>query len=368
MGEGVEAMHETGLYPEDMVHSSVNKKLGDTAGNRSISNVVELKLRELGESPSTRAMPNQAPLKKGEGVEIKLGGFPKEDSPVKLARKILLGTMLGDACIVRNSPEKASLRLTHSDAQLEYLLWKAKKLYPLKGIGSFSVRRVPSRFNNKVIPGKFKTILSSLSSKYLKHIYDDFYRETMGQRKKVVRLNVLNRLTPASIAIWYADDGCLVKHKGVNGYRTTSFRISTHCFSYEEVVLICQWFLARFNIKFHPLEYKRLGTYIIATSAESNGRFLDLVTPYLIEVECLRYKIDPQYSKPSGCSAEHLALLSSDDMIRSSGKVGRPRGFKLTKEAIGRLKGSSHCFKKGQTPWNKNNLKRQAEMPCPQVG
>lgn len=230
----------------------------------------------------------------------------KENSPIKIARKLLLGTMLGDSSIRTRSKKKAHLVMVHSNSQFNYLIWKAKKLVPL--VGKFDVDEREVRLRGRGT-GKFRTQLRSLSSKYLKHIYDDFYFEREGKTKKEVHKNILNRLTPISIAVWYGDDG--------NLHPRGSVKIATCGFSKKEVDLICSFLLSKYGFRFAPVDLGN-GYLEIKANKEDSVKFLNLVRPYLWEVEDIRYKLDVSYNKSSDHSARHPFInYWDDDVLRT---------------------------------------------------
>lgn len=247
-------------------------------------------------------------------------GIKLENSPVKLARKILLGTMLGDSWIKLTSPlaqrnyaKRAFLIMTHSNSQFEYLIWKARKLVPL--VGKFNILERPTRFGGKETGG-FHCKAISLSSKYLKHIWDDFYFKRNGNIRKEVHMNVLNRLTPVSLAVWYGDDGSLHPE----GY----VRIATNSFSKSEVELICRALEKNFGIVFTPHLHYQNNSYGIRADLVESKKFLELVSPYLGEIQCLRHKLSTDFKASSDQSARHPRKNYWDDEIfRTPQNVGR---------------------------------------------
>lgn len=351
--EGVETMREVSnknMFDKDIVQLK---------GSHSINeNVVESKLCELGEYlDPDETTPNQAFLflNRKEGVEIRLGGLPKEDSLVKIARKVLLGTMLGDSCIRKTSSEKAYILLGHSVKQVEYLFWKARILSYFTG--KFVLDEEWKSYGDRQDLEKTCLIrLRSLSSKYLKHIYDDFYRNSV----KVMRKNVLNRLTPVSIAVWYGDDGELVWGYNKENIKIPySVRLATQSFTCEETEFACNWFYARFGIQFHVITCPRTNRYIMVTDKANTHKFLDLISPYISHLTCMGYKLDPNKNH-SDHSAEYSNLQRlkdlNNDIIRTPGKSGRPFGFKLTSKA--KLRISNRV----KTQWAAKNLEKQTEM------
>lgn len=241
-----------------------------------------------------------------EGVETKM----KENSPQKKARKLLLGTMLGDSYMNCCGDKKARLVMSHSNRNLDYLLWKAKILFPL--VGSFTFSQFSRGYSAK--GGFFKIWLRTLCSKYLKHIHNDFYRKIGGRWIKVVRENVLNRLTPISLASWYGDDGCLVVRRKYGREIPVEVRIATQGFTFDECIMICDMLKRNFGLDFHVGNCYSRGVW---TRHESMNEFLRMVSPYLMEVKSMRYKLSPQYDKPSFDSARHPVNLLDDDIVRT---------------------------------------------------
>jgi hypothetical protein len=245
-----------------------------------------------------------------------------ENSPVKVARKLLLGTLLGDSRLALTRPKnlmanatRAYLRMVHANSQFEYLMWKGKKLVPL--VGKFNIFERPTKFGGRKTGG-FYCRLISLSSKYLKHIWDDFYFVRGGNLKKEVHSNVLNRLTPISLAVLYGDDG--------NLHPQGSVRIATNGFSFDEVNLICKILKNRFGIQFHPRLHHQSNSYIIMADVENSKLFLELVRPYLWEIQCLRYKLDSSFKKDPDCSARHPKVNFWDEEVLRTPQVTGGKG------------------------------------------
>jgi len=229
----------------------------------------------------------------------------KELSPKRFAKEVLLGTLLGDGHLRIKSYKKARLVLTHSGKFINYLLWKVNKLSPL--IGTFR----GYFYKASRTPG-LRLVAVSRSYEYLKYLWDDFYiikGESIPLRKirvrKILRPNVLNRLTPLSIAVWYMDDGGLRRRKRRSGgVKRGGARISLRGYSSNEVSLVIEFFKLRYGIFFKPIEWKNTGTYSILANTESTSKFLKLVSPYIRGISDMEYKIDISKSKPSDYRAE----------------------------------------------------------------
>lgn len=221
----------------------------------------------------------------------------KENSQIKQARKLLLGTVLGDSNLSPRSNEKALLTMAHSDRQAEFMLWKAKILMPL--VGKFTLDKRDISLKGKLYP---RTQLRTLSSKYLKHIYNDIY----FSGKKEIKSNVLNKLTPISIAAWYGDDGNLSPYGAIS--------LFTHRYSVEEIENICRYFKDKFNVLFNIYPHNKNSQFIMKTNKAEGEKFLAIVRPYLKNISCFLHKIEIGHS----ARLPYDDVVWDDDIIRTA--------------------------------------------------
>lgn len=235
----------------------------------------------------------------------------KENSPVKFARKLLLGTIMGDSGIELRG-HKALLKMAHSNHQFDYLMWKAKKLVPL--VGKFQADEREMEISGAKTGG-YRTQLRSLCSTYLKHIYNDFYFQRDGKVKKEIHSNVLNRLSPISIAVWYGDDG--------NLHPDWIVRISSNGYPKSEQEMIIDFIKRTYGIELYLKQHHQHNSYWMFGNTKNSKMFIDVVKPYLWEIECLRYKLDPSFRRNSNHSARHPGkIFWDDDVLRTPWKRG----------------------------------------------
>lgn len=138
-----------------------------------------------------------------------------------------------------------------------------------------------------------KDILS-VTSRVCDSFKDIFSNLFVGGVKKVTRA-YLDSLTPLSIAVWYMDDGSLnhsyCKEKSVS--------LSTHAYSKEENETIIEYFKDVYGIQFKLYYDKRCGRYSIGASCkEDRHKFLDLVSPYIIDL--FQYKLGEHFTCGNG--------------------------------------------------------------------
>jgi hypothetical protein len=225
------------------------------------------------------------------------------ESPIYVAKKALLGMVLGDGSIAYSkSSKKASLTLTHSLNQLPYMVWKLHILMPIIGIGSIRLDSVTLKGYVK----QYKRVcVRSQASLYLGHVYNDFYFERNGKVQKEIHSNVLNRLDPLSLAVWYQDDGGV---QSKNGSIISSISLAVCSFSDSEIELIMKYFYDIWHIKWAG-KVVSSQYFVLVSSGDSMRSFIEIIRPYVCE--WMNYKIN------SSDSAKHLSIEEGDDMIRS---------------------------------------------------
>lgn len=225
------------------------------------------------------------------------------ESPIYVAKKALLGTVLGDGSLAcaKNSG-KASLILTHSLNQLPYMIWKLHILMPVMNMCDIKLHNVKLKGYTKI----YKSVcIRSQASTYLKHIYNDFYFERDGKVQKEVHRNVLNRLDPWSLALWYQDDGGVQSR---NGSTISSISLAVCGFSDSEIELIMAYFYDVWHIKW-VAKVVSSKYFVLVSSGDSMRSFIEIIRPYVCE--WMNYKIN------SSDSAKSLSEMEGYDMIRS---------------------------------------------------
>lgn len=190
--------------------------------------------------------------------------------------QIILGTLLGDGCLIKQSIN-ASLNFAHSLSQENYCKWKQSKL---------------SRFGNY---SNYKTEYDSRTgknyscyyayfgvAKYFTNIYSLVYKTVNGVKTKYINKDLLYKVDALGLAIWFMDDG----------YKDScSYCISTNCFSNEDLEIIQQYFLDKFNIK-----TSKKSSNVLYIKAESRDTFTALIEPY-IHKDC-EYKLHGRIKTP----------------------------------------------------------------------
>lgn len=184
---------------------------------------------------------------------------------------VIVGSALGDGYL----NEFSGLEISHSEKQLDYLLYKQTLLSRLikgsGGIGSLHKRK----YKNDVYSYRLRTFGNTNITK----IRDVFYRG----KTKIIPKNIASLVSPLSLAIWYMDDG------GKRG--KTRGRIATCCFSIEEVTTLNTMLNEKFNIQSVITTEGKYNTISFPSRNRAFKKFCDIISPYV--PECMTYKLIP---------------------------------------------------------------------------
>lgn len=182
-----------------------------------------------------------------------------------IQNQIILGSILGDACISKVSDNCYRFSEDHCKKQEDYLIWKNKFL----------------KFN-KITMTRGEVSMNK-DNLIFKKFYNLFY--PFGRKGKIqITEIILNQLTPLALAIWYIDDGYYL-------YSTRSIGISTCNFTKKQNELIINWFAEKFNIIF-KLSQDKKGYYCIRANVEDTKKFLKLISPITNKMpNCIDYKL-----------------------------------------------------------------------------
>ena len=192
---------------------------------------------------------------------------------------ILIGTLLGDACLAisKTYGKDAFLLVEQCEKQRDYVFKKydffkdicLSKPSSRKRDDTLSKNGVTYRFNTVQHPG-------------LTYIHSMMYKDG----RKTVTKDLLELLTMAGLAYWYFDDGSLQK----SGKR---YMFCTDNFSLDEVKLLREYLfkrwklytsIVRFNNSYGNLKYR------LYVAKRSNPLFTSYLKPFVLP--CMNYKVD----------------------------------------------------------------------------
>lgn len=199
-------------------------------------------------------------------------------------RNLLIAVVLGDGCISRTG----QLKVNHSWKQYKYVEWlhkllknngvKVGKITRFEGSNGYLKHTIQYRFN----------VEQTMFTKVLRRV---FYKESGG---KCYKRKLLDRLTPQGLAIWFMDDGALLRRKYKGYYKGFYLRISTYCTS-DEADIIIKYFNEKWNIhptKIHEHKIKHYDAYTINFGAKEGRKLIEIIKPYMCP--SLMYKVLPE--------------------------------------------------------------------------
>jgi recombination protein RecA len=197
---------------------------------------------------------------------VKNQGFNQEQ------KDMIVGTVLGDGCISPHGRKNKSYRLIvgHCEKQKDFLLWKKSILGNLVNTVS---QRKDKRKNS--IMYNFATIT---------HDEFGFYRDLFYKdNKKIIKNELIQYLSPLSLAVWFLDDGSL--------YKNVNMRIATDSFSKDENEKLQFMLKVKFDIDSKIHEYKRLNNkyYYMSFNKNNSIKMTEIITPYV--VDNMKYKL-----------------------------------------------------------------------------
>lgn len=209
----------------------------------------------------------------------------------KEQKSLLLALCIGDGCLRKPHPKSGNVQLeiAHSTKQEAYCKWKRDLIYQIfggKNPPKIGYRTIKLKGNDK----EYKACRFTKVHPYFTHLRKILYPDNI----KVMTREILEMLNIQGIAIWYMDDGSFYKKDNKNGTKSICFdlRISTDSFSYEENVIICDFFKEKYGINFYPYQphKDRKYSWIIRANKQAAIKFINLIKPYIIPE--MAYKIN----------------------------------------------------------------------------
>ena len=182
--------------------------------------------------------------------------------------QIIFGGILGDGYIQDRDSRNPIYSETHSVYQLEYLDWKARKLYP------FISKTGKPYVGHKGTQAQIK----SVALPQLRFYRGVFYRDG---KSKIFPVEALEWLDDLAVAVWFMDDGSFSKASGQIKLATCSFNIGT-------VGMLQGWLATKYKVLCTIQTSNGLYPTLVVQKS-SNERFFNLVEPHVIP--SMRYKL-----------------------------------------------------------------------------
>ena len=191
----------------------------------------------------------------------------------------IYGSILGDAGVyhdARAEGDGIKINFTQGEAQREYLNFKMEYLgcedspvYPMKsGYADTTVYRFCLNMDGNIS----------------NHVLEDCWNGT----EVILTNKMFEKITPLSLAIWYLDDGTLIKNNHDGGRA----KISTCAFSLEENKMLVNMLNDKFGIVATIINDK--GYYTLALDTENTDKFMGIICGYV--PNCMRYKVTNKFA------------------------------------------------------------------------
>lgn len=190
----------------------------------------------------------------------------------KNGRNLLIALSLGDGCIQKDG----AIQVRHSWKQYAYTKW----LYDLlkrNGIGVGKLSRSEGRngYLNHTIQYYFSVRRYDFNKVIRRCLYKD--------GKKYYNPGLLRRLDAQGLAIWFMDDGSILRRKYKGKPCGFYLRISTYC-SLEEINQIIKYFNEVWDI--HPTKIRErkitsFDAYTLNFGAKEGKKLINIIKPYM---------------------------------------------------------------------------------------
>lgn len=201
---------------------------------------------------------------------------------------VLVGCLLGDGYMYQTKAKNkgVSLKFKQSSIHKDYLFFLydyflTRGYCTNSGPREYRTVLINSSGNKKIYYG-YEFSLFTFSS--LNWLYDLFYKDGV----KIISPELINYLTPMSLAFLIMDDGCWVSG-------SKSVRIATNNFTHEEVKLLVSMLYTKFGLDCTVQMLSKKGgnlpldKYSIYVKVASLPKLRELVVPYM--VPSMMYKL-----------------------------------------------------------------------------
>ena len=207
----------------------------------------------------------------------------------EIEKALLFGSLLGDATLKKRG-ESYRLRMSHSEQQKDYVMWKYEKLKRLCETTQPPTERITKK-------GFKSWEFYTSSGSWLKEVFDTFYvKAPNGKYVKTVTDKTIEALTQVSagesgkvlLATLFMDDGS-VRNDCYAG------KIATQGFSQGECVLLQGWLFTSFNIQTTVARHtKESGQYYLSVITDGFRVLITLIENVVSEIPEMTYKLNKE--------------------------------------------------------------------------
>lgn len=187
---------------------------------------------------------------------------------------IVIGLLLGDGYLYKDG----RLQVEQGVKNEQYLKWLYSELQSLSGKLSSNVERIHPKTGTPSLSRRFYT------KKYFTDLEVLFY-EKKEIRKKIIPNKIEQLLDPVVLAVWFMDDG----GKAQNTPRAAYINVTN--FASSERFLLQKAVLNVFGFKMIIQKAGGNNQYNFYIPASSYERFYEIVSPTILEIPEMKYKI-----------------------------------------------------------------------------
>lgn len=211
-------------------------------------------------------------------------------------RQVILGTIMGDACI----KDESYYSLGHSVNQTDYFYHTAERLKHFVSAVDFKKHLKKNTLDKFDYSLELRTLRHPIFNEYFKKFY------SKGKNKKYFSLDAYKDITEEGLAYWFMDDGKI--HKDRNSYYLCTGKISL-----EEVSQLSYFLNKKFGLNTNPQNHDISKGYIyIYIPVNNKDKFINIIEPYIIP--SMRYKIEGTSQKVledfNFISSRHIELCT----------------------------------------------------------
>jgi recombination protein RecA len=184
---------------------------------------------------------------------------------------IIRGSIMGDGGLYTRNGKTANFSEGHGLDQKKYLKWKALKLQRLQPRFAYPISKKTGKTECRIDTSFFESL-----EKLRREYYID---------KKYISREVLDKLTPLGLAIWYMDDAHKIKGGGV--------RLLTCAFSVREQNSMIRYFKERWQvtskIEWSALYDNGVRYPYLKFLVDEAEKLINIIEPYIVKP--MLYKI-----------------------------------------------------------------------------
>lgn len=204
--------------------------------------------------------------------------------------KFLIGVVLGDGNLYRRSKWEnvTSIKLAHSPKEYSWLEWKVERVS--------KILNSSANINKAMNKGNLKAYQWCAGFSKFVHLYDLMYKEG----KKIFSQTVLLELGLQELAIFWCDDGCIVKNLRIktdprtgkqypNPLQETVGNLAVYE-NLETTSNIAEWIFKLTGAKPVTKFHKKTGLYYLFFNKKSVEKLCRAIESYV--PSCMSHKID----------------------------------------------------------------------------